>query len=351
MKVSTIGNRRADSPCRHVSVGLLAVGAAVAAAVIGAGAARADDTDALGFLDSSATDLTDAKDVLSTAVVPDEWQSTLSTQTQFLDFNLGAIDKFEGVQDPLLTSHDTVIAEIANVLFSGSDQQLAQASEAVLSADKAFVADPSLTTEFGELGPELQLTSAVIDQAFPDDLARVADQLLGLGSADATGAASAASDPASAAAADPASGSVTAGDLLTQAGAELTQTAHVLDSAPTASLDVSQSESLSGAEGFLTGDDLQSLTSSVESLQADLPAADQPAFIDLDSGLLKADTGFLDAAQGFASADQAGDLTNSSALSLDLASLGAVFDTFNVTGADFGIEILGIFDPSLLAAF
>ncbi len=353
MKVSMIGNCRADSPCRHVSVGLLAVGAAVAAAVIGAGAARADDTDALGFLDSSATDLTDAKDVLSTAVVPDEWQSTLSAQTQLVDFNLGVIDKFEGVQDPLLTSHDTVIAEIANVLFSGSDQRLAQASEAVLSADKAFVADPSPTTDSAELGPELQLTSAVIDQAFPDDLARVADQLLGLGSADTTGAgaASAASDPAFAAAADPASGSVTAGDLLTQAGTELTQTAHVLDSAPTASLDVSQSESLSGAEGFLTGDDLQSLTSSVESLQADLPAADQPAFIDLDSGLLKADTGFLDAAQGFASADQAGDLTNSSALSLDLASLGAVFDTFNVDFASSGVALLGVFDPSLLAAF
>jgi hypothetical protein len=125
MNVSMNSNRRVDHPRRAVGVGVVVVGAAAAAALTGAGAARADDTgtisatDALGFLDSATTDLTDGKDLLSTAVVPDSLLPTLVAETRLVDSALGLADKSEGVQDPLLTSHDTVVAETANVLFSG----------------------------------------------------------------------------------------------------------------------------------------------------------------------------------------------------------------------------------------
>jgi hypothetical protein len=342
MMVSIISDRRADHPRRAVGVGVVVVGAAVAAALTGAGGARADDTgtisatDALGFLDSATTDLTDAKDLLSTAVVPDLFQSTLIAETRFANELLGFADKFEGAQDPLLTSHDTVVAETANVLFSGSDQQFAQASEAVLSADKAFVADPSLTTEYESLAPaDFQMFFAVIDEDLPYRFALIADQLLGLGSSDT-------------ASADPASSSVAAGDLLTQASAELTQTA-VLDSAPTASLDASELQVLAGAEQTVTAE--QSTMPLLEGGQAGLPAADQAVIIDVDSRFLNANTGLLDAAQGFASADQAGDLTNTSIFPLALAALSVIGENFNVDFADLGIDMLGMFDPSLLAAF
>jgi hypothetical protein len=178
----------------------------------------------------------------------------------------------------------------------------------MLSADKAFVADPSLTTEYELLGPGLQLAFARIDQVLPDDLAHLADRLLGLDGTDAPGAASA--DPAA---------SITPAAVLGEANAVATQTTKVLDSAPTASLDSSEAEVLVGAQQTVAAE--QSTLPLAESSQASLPAADQTGLADVDQQLLHADQGLLDAAQGFVSADHAGDLTNLSALDLGLARL------------------------------
>jgi hypothetical protein len=323
MKVSTTGDRRGDRSRRAVGgVGFLAAGAAVAA-LIGAGAARADDagtvsaTDALGFLDSAATDLTDNKDLLSTAVVPDSWQSTLTLDTGLADTLLGVADKSEGFQDPLLTSHDTVVAETANVLFSGPDQQFAQASDAVLSADKAFVADPSSpTTDFGLIGPDFQMFSATFDQIGPDHLAAFADQLLGLGGTGDSAAAAAADTPAAA---------------LDQVTAAVNQGTAALDAAPTADLSAHQADILSTQ--VMEGTEFDKLFADTMSLQDLLNSTDQASLAgSVDEQVVSASQGMLSADQAFVAADKAGDLNSNGLLPVDWTVAGA---DINAIGADF----------------
>jgi hypothetical protein len=356
MKVSMISNRRVDRPRRAVGVGVVVVGAAAAAALTGAGAARADDTgtvsatDALGFLDSATTDLTDAKDLLSTAVVPDSLLLTLVAETRTDNVLLALADKSEGVQDPLLTSHDTVLAQTANVLFSGLDQQFAQASEAGLSADKAFVADPSPTTGYESLLPaDFQMLSAELDLAVSDALAHLADQLLGL---DGTG------DSAAAAAAD------TPAAVLDQATAAANQGTAALDAAPTADLSARQADILSTQ--VLDGTEFDKLFADITSMQDLLNSTDQASLAgSVDEQVVSASQGMLSADQAFVAADKAGDLNSNGLLPVDwtvagadINALGAVFNAFGATlfdaftgGPDTSsaADVASAVDPSIFA--
>jgi hypothetical protein len=105
----------------------------------------------------------------------------------------------------------------------------------------------------------------------------------------------------------------TADELLGQAGADLTQAASVLDSAPTASLapEGAGVEFLSGQQNAFDPA-LQNFLTHAEPLQADLPAADQtsPLLVDADQTLLQAYDGLLSVDQAFVAADQAGDYSS-----------------------------------------
>ena len=126
----------------------------------------------------------------------------------------------------------------------------------------------------------------------------------------------------------------TAEEVLGQAGADLTQAASVLDSAPTASLGpytgvLTQDESfVSQAESFL---------STIESYQADLPAADEtsPLLVDADQALLQAYDGMLTGDQTFVAADEAGELTGvqASSLAAELTEIQALYAPID---AEFG---------------
>lgn len=140
----------------------------------------------LGALESAGTDFTDLKDVASQAV-PSEFQSELTSQTQIADSMPGGLDTFEGVQAPLL-SHDDPFSGLADVLFAGPDEQLEHASNTLLTATQAFVADPSSTTELPVVFADLQLGGAVLDQLIPDVLAGGVDGLSGLDAAAGSGA-------------------------------------------------------------------------------------------------------------------------------------------------------------------
>jgi hypothetical protein len=169
-------------------VGLgLAAGAGLAAVALGLGIAHADPTggastsaDPATLLDSAAADLTQASEVLSKADVPASLQHLLSVQTQSAEEFSQVIAQAQSIQDPLLSNDNTFVAGLANLFFGDVDQKFAQASAAVLSADQAFAADPSQSTEAGLIGPDFQLDGAAIDSVFPDVTGVFVDRLLGI---------------------------------------------------------------------------------------------------------------------------------------------------------------------------
>ena len=85
----------------------------------------------------------------------------------------------ESIQEPLLTSDDSVVSELANIYFGGLDQQFATDSAAVLAGDQVIVADPSKITEIGALIPDLELAGTALDSIGADFTALLADDLLG----------------------------------------------------------------------------------------------------------------------------------------------------------------------------
>lgn len=164
----------------HRVVGLvLAAGSGVGVVLmLSVGTAHADpvdaassSTDPIALLDSATADLTQANDLLSSAEIPtqDQFADLVESQTLFQNSDLQALSSFESIQEPLLSSQDSSVSDLANLLFGGVDQQLARASDALLVADQAFVADPTSATDaFGELVADFQFVSADFNSALPD---------------------------------------------------------------------------------------------------------------------------------------------------------------------------------------
>jgi hypothetical protein len=138
----------------------------------------------------------------------------------------------------------------------------------------------------------------------------------------------------------------TGGDILDQAGADLTQATQVLDGAPTASLDAQELALLTGQESVQT-DQATALLSAQETVFNELPAADQADLTTADTQLADAFQGILTADQTFATADQAGDLTGLTGFTDELGVIDADFSVlpadFNVVVADVGAEFANVF--------
>jgi hypothetical protein len=134
---AVINNRRTACRVRRWATGFgLATGAAVAAAVIGAAAARADDADEL--LGQAGSDLTQANQLLDQVAAT----SLDAEQASFLD-------RQEMIQtgpaSDLLSTAQTFqdglpAADQTSPLLLDVDQQLAQAYAGLLDADQGFLA-------------------------------------------------------------------------------------------------------------------------------------------------------------------------------------------------------------------
>ena len=174
---------------RSIGTGLTAGAGLSAAALglglgmsIGMGAAHADPdaSDPAGLLSSAAADLTQAEDVLTGVDVPTSMQKFIDDQTQLPDHYLQLITQAESIQDPLFSSDNSFVSEVANLLYGNLDQQFAQDSAALLAAEQAFAADPSQATEAGVLTSDLQIAGTALDSLFPELAGVFIDRLLGI---------------------------------------------------------------------------------------------------------------------------------------------------------------------------
>lgn len=177
------------SSVRRWGVGL-AAGAAVAAAMIGAGgmpAAWADDgaipTD-IGLLNTAQADIVEA--------------FSLSGHTETV--LPGVIDKLEAIQTPLLSSDNSFVSGFGEVLFNGPDQNLAQAGEAFLSAAETLSSDTTNLTALADYASTgFQVTDAIFGEIPSTLIGKLTDQIFDIGGFD-TGGAGAAADIATSAA-------------------------------------------------------------------------------------------------------------------------------------------------------
>ena len=218
--------RRASCLVRQWSSG--AGLAAAAAAVIGMGTVHADDlsTD-IGLLNSAETNVTDAFNVWTQAY--GEAPPSSDTLTQL-------ITQTEAIQTPLLSSDNSLLSGLGESLFNGPDQQLAQASDAFLSAADAYAADPSTTTGLDAASASLHFDESLLFTSLPANVTgEIIDQVFHLGGSDIVSAAATNLTT---------SASATPDDVMGQAIADLNQGAAVLDAAPTADLSARQRRSL-----------------------------------------------------------------------------------------------------------
>ncbi|MGA8546078.1 MAG: hypothetical protein WB785_12575 [Mycobacterium sp.] len=156
----------------------MAVAAGVATVLLnmtGAPAAHADDgslaTD-IGLLNSAETNLTDALNVLS----------QVSGGASGIPASLPDLtSQFEAIQTPLLSSDNSFLSGLGDVLFNGPDQQLAQSSDAFLVAAEAFAADPtSSINQLDTVSTAFQYDDSLLFGALPADVVgKIIDQLLG----------------------------------------------------------------------------------------------------------------------------------------------------------------------------
>jgi hypothetical protein len=327
--------RRASCRVRQWSSG--AGLAAAAAAVIGMGTAHADDgslTTDIGLLNSAATNVTEGFNVWTQAYGEAPPSSADLTQ---------AITQFEADQTPLLSSDNSLLSGLGESLFNGPDQQLAQASDAFLSAAEAYAADPSTTNGLDTASASLQFDDSLLFESGPANLiGQIIEQVFHLGG----------SDIASAAATDPAtSASATPDEVIGQAIADLNQGTAVLDAAPIADLSARQADTLADTENLDT--ELVSPLSQMATLQDGFSAADQTYLANADEQLVTAAANMLSADQAFVAADQAGELSGSSFNSTDLTlidgALGLLSADFNVGGAELFALLTGGLDPSSAA--
>ncbi|HXO81067.1 MAG TPA: hypothetical protein VN856_14380 [Mycobacterium sp.] len=309
--------------------------AAAAAAVIGMGTAHADDlsTD-IGLLNSAEANVTDAFNVWTQAYGEAPPSSADLTQL---------ITQTEAIQTPLLSSDNSLLLGLGESLFNGPDQQLAQASDAFLSAADAYAADPSTTTGLDAASASLQFDESLLFNSLPANVVgAVINQVLHLGGSDVAGAA--ATDLATSASATPS-------DVIGQAIADLNQGTALLDAAPIADLSARQADTLANSENLNT--ELVSPLSQMATLQDDFSATDQTFLANADEQLVTAAANMLSADQAFVAADQAGELSGSSFNSVDLTlidgALGLLSADLNVGGAELFALVTGGLDPSSVA--
>jgi hypothetical protein len=312
--------------------------AAAAAAMIGMGTAHADDlsTD-IGLLETAETNVTDGFNIWTQAYGEAPPSSADLTQ---------AITQFEADQTPLLSSDNSLLSGLGESLFNGPDQQLAQASDAFLSAAEAYAADPSTTNGLDTASASLQFDESLLFDSAPANLVgQIIDQALHLGGSETAG--SAATDLAASAT----SASATPSDVIGQAIADLNQGTALLDAAPTADLSARQADTLADTENLNT--ELVSPLSQMATLQDEFSATDQTFLANADEQLVTAAANMLSADQAFVAADQAGELSGSSLNSTDLTlidgALGLLSADLNVGGAEFFALFTGGLDPSSAA--
>ena len=167
-----------------------AVLAAAAAAMIGMGTAHADDgsvpTD-IGLLNTAQADIAEA--------------FSLSGQT---NADAGFFPELEAIQTPLLSSDNSFVSGFGEALFNSPDQQLAQASEAFLSAAETLSSDTTNLTALGDYASTgFQVTGAIFGEIPSTLIGKLTDQIFDIGGFDTTSASAAAADVASSAAATP----------------------------------------------------------------------------------------------------------------------------------------------------
>jgi hypothetical protein len=171
------GNHRTRSRVRQWSTG--AGLAAAAAAMIGMGTAHADDgsvpTD-IGLLNTAQADIAEA--------------FSLSGQT---NADAGFFPELEAIQTPLLSSDDSFVSGFGEALFNSPDQQLAQASEAFLSAAETLSSDTTNLTALGDYASTgFQVTGAIFGEIPSTLIGKLTDQIFDIGGFDSASASSAA---------------------------------------------------------------------------------------------------------------------------------------------------------------
>jgi len=286
----------------------LAGGAAMAAAMIGtasAPAGRADDlsTD-IGLLTTAETDVNDGLTALSQ--LPGVSGGTPPAELGDL------ISQYEAIQTPLLSSDNSFVSGLGELLFNGPDQQLAQSADAFLSAADAYAADPtSLTNTADVLSATFQWTDSLLFDSLPANaIGKLVDQVAGYD----IGSAGAAADLATSAAPTP-------DEEIGQTISLLDQTTAILDAAPTTDLGTRSAELLTGAEA-LPGQ-IDPILAQLGSLQDEFNPTDQTLLGYVDELMVSSAQNIVSADQGFVAADQAGDLSGNSVAPADLAVIGA----------------------------
>jgi len=303
----------------------LAGGAVVAAGMIGAAsapAAHADDgslTTDIGLLNAAETNMQDAFSLAG-------W-----TDTEFPHL----INQWEAIQTPLLSSDNSFVSGWGEFLFNGPDQQLAQSTDAFLSAGEAYAADPSATTGLAELSPFIQLIDTLFLDTLPSNvIGKLTDDVLGY----QTSIAGAAADVATSASATP-------DEVIGQAISDLNQGAALLDAAPTADLSTKQLDLLTGQVELAA--QLDPLLTQIGTAEDAISPGDQTFLAEANEQFVSAAQNVLSAEQAFVVADQAGQLSGSGFASADLPVLEA---DLGLVGADFSVlndVILAAFDPNL----
>jgi hypothetical protein len=299
--------------------------AAATAAVIGMGTAHADDGSVpidIGLLNTAQTDIAEAFSLANGA-----------------NGDLGFFPELVAIQTPLLSSDNSLVAGFGEALFNGPDQNLAQASEAFLSAAETLSADTTNLAALGDFASTgFQVDGAIFGEIPTTLIGKLTDQIFDIGGFD-TASAGAATDLAASAS----SAAATPDDVIGQAVTDLNQGTALLDTASTADLSARSAEILSDQEGI--GTQLAGALPITESMQDQLSATDQTFVAGVDEQLVSAAQNILSADQAFVAADQAGELSGSglnavdfTLFGADVQSLGAVFD---VIGADFFADVTG----------
>jgi hypothetical protein len=249
------------------------------------------------------------------------------------------------VQTPLLSSDNSLVSGLGELLFTGPDQQLAQSAETFLSAADAYAADPtSLVNTVDVLSATFQWTDSLLFDSLPANvIGKLVDQIAGFDIASAGAATELATSASSAA--------TTPDEVIGQAISVLNQGTAVLDAAPTTDLGSRSADLLTGQEA-LPGQ-LDPILTQFGSLQDELNPTDQTLLGYVDELMVSSAQNIVSADQGFVAADQAGDLSGNSLAPADLAVIGAdlnFLDSFlTADGASIFAVLTGGLDVSSAA--
>ncbi|HEY1842618.1 MAG TPA: hypothetical protein VGG53_20825 [Mycobacterium sp.] len=319
------------SNVRRWAVGVGAAGgAAVAAAMLGATAAHADDTSPLDLLSDAQVALTEANQVLG-QIDPSSLSGQpliaqfIDTSTDIHDHALQMLDKLDSAETTILSFDNGALSNLISPLFTNLDQQWDQTGEAVLAADQTLagaVAGGSvpdmIAAQFGALIPDGQLLGPTYDSIPVVWIAA----LLG-GGDDLT------------ANVVPAIVTTSPLELLNDAATNLTDANQVLSLVP------------SDIPGIMEQPDIQNIAldeiASLDTAQSSLSSFDNGALTDLLNPWFNAvDQGWDQGTEALLNADQALETAVTAGSGVDAAVLG-------VFGADF--QVLGDIVNSLPIEF